>query len=131
VVDSGLVSSIDRCIIGTGHREETRNAKQKPTMKKHITIISYIVLFIGAYVYMLAARMDHDAFAGMFLVILSLPWSLAAIPIAVIISHFSPEFMNTHSDSVGMPVIFIGGLINLYVIHRMLSRLSSSKTLQK
>jgi len=69
---------------------------------------------------MLLAREKHDAFAGMFLVILSLPWSMAIFPVALTIAWiFPPEFMNTHSDSVGAVVILIGGVINLYVIHRI------------
>ena len=87
---------------------------------KRTIIIAYITLFICAFVYMLLAREKHDAFAGIFLVVLSLPWSLAVIPIGLAIAWICPpEFMNTHSDSVGLVVILIGGVINLYVIHRI------------
>ena len=74
------------------------NTKNTNMKLKRIVITSYITLFILAYVYMLLVR-EHDAFAGIFLGLLSLPWSFAVLPIALTINWLFPgEFMNRHHE---------------------------------
>jgi hypothetical protein len=78
-----------------------------------IFISVYMALFLCASIFMLVSSKAGNEFAGIFAVIVTLPWSLAVLPIGLI----SPGLMDKHSDLIGQIVILAGGVINLCIIY--------------
>ena len=90
---------------------------------KWIIIGAYTALFFCAYIFMLVEIKAHDEFAGIFLVLLTLPWSLVVFPLALI----CPQLFYGHGDLPGQVFFLIGGALNVYIIHWIFCAIDRSK----
>lgn len=76
----------------------------------------YLVIYLLSVCYAIYHRYLCDEFAGIFMTITTLPWSMLILPVAILFPSFVEHCTNTFGIAFGLSLCSLGAVLNCWII---------------